>query len=74
MAQVGAKVADFASGLKAVGLQTKGRVGVFGGNCPEWMIAMQASGSPVLCEVTGEPIKLSAKLIKEPIKRRVNEH
>lgn len=43
LAQVSEKVATFASGLKAVGLQAKGRVGVFGGNCPEWMIVMQAS-------------------------------
>ena len=41
--QVSVKVSSFASGLQAVGLQAKGRVGVFGGNCPEWMIAMQAS-------------------------------
>ena len=41
--QVAAKVADFSSAFKVVGLVPKGRVGVFGGNSPEWMIAMQVS-------------------------------
>ena len=41
--QADAKVADIASGLKAVGVPVKGRVGVFGANSPEWMITMQAS-------------------------------
>jgi len=42
-------VADIASGLKAVGVPVKGRVGVFGANSPEWMITMQARPlSPVL--------------------------
>ena len=40
-AQTAEKVAKIASGLKAVGLSAKGRVGVFGANCPEWMITMQ---------------------------------
>ena len=39
--QVAAKVADIASAFKVVGLKPKGRVGIFGGNCPEWMISMQ---------------------------------
>jgi hypothetical protein len=39
--QADAKVADVASGLKAVGVPAKGRVGVFGANSPEWMITMQ---------------------------------
>ena len=32
---------DIASGLKAIGVPVKGRVGVFGANSPEWMITMQ---------------------------------
>ena len=34
-------MADVASGLKAIGVPVKGRVGVFGANSPEWMITMQ---------------------------------
>jgi|LauGreSuBDMM15SN_2_FD.fasta_scaffold52283_3 long-chain acyl-CoA synthetase len=40
--EVGNDVALLASGLKAVDAVPKGgRIGVFGPNCPEWMIAMQ---------------------------------
>ena len=35
-------MADIGSGLKAVGIPVKGRVGVFGANSPEWMVTMQA--------------------------------
>ena len=44
-------MADIASGLKAVGVPTKGRVGVFGANCPEWMLTMQARGVAACCFV-----------------------
>jgi long-chain acyl-CoA synthetase len=40
--QVHTKVAHVAAGLSSLGIQTKQRVGVFGINCPEYMIAMQA--------------------------------
>lgn len=40
-AETGAKVDAIASALTHVGLQPKGRVGIFGANSPEWMIAMQ---------------------------------
>lgn len=35
-------VAAVGSALADVGLEPHGRVGVYGANCPEWMIAMQA--------------------------------
>lgn len=40
-AETAAKVADVASGLHSLGVAAQSRVGVFGTNCPEWMIAMQ---------------------------------
>lgn len=36
------KVKAFASSLKAAGVEKKEKVAVFGQNCCEWMIAMQA--------------------------------
>lgn len=42
-AQVAKKVANIASGLRALGVEPRQRVGVFGANCPEWMMAMQVS-------------------------------
>lgn len=41
--EVGDEVALLASGLKTVNAAAKGRIGVFGANCPEWMMAMQVS-------------------------------
>ena len=41
-AEVATKVAQFASSLRACGLTKGDRVAVFGANCAEWMIAMQA--------------------------------
>jgi len=41
--EVADEVALIASGIKAVGTVPKARIGVFGGNCPEWMMAMQVS-------------------------------
>lgn len=42
--QAGDQVKELASGLRAIGVDDpKARVGVFGANCPEWMIAMQVS-------------------------------
>lgn len=35
-------VTHVGSALRAVGVGKEGRVGVFGANCPEWMIALQA--------------------------------
>ena len=40
-AETGAKVDAIAGAYARVGLQPKGRVGIFGANSPEWMIAMQ---------------------------------
>ena len=34
-------VTHVGSALRAVGVGKEGRVGVFGANCPEWMIALQ---------------------------------
>ncbi len=50
-------MAAVASALRALGVQPQQRVGVFGANCPEWMIAMQVgllfrcNGEKVLCSV-----------------------
>ena len=41
--EVGDEVALIASGLKAVGTAPNARIGVFGGNCPEWMMTMQVN-------------------------------
>jgi len=41
-AEVGKRVENVASALAHVGLVAQGRVGVYGPNAPEWMIAMQA--------------------------------
>ena len=43
--EVGEEVTLLASGLKAIGAVTKGKVGVFGPNSPQWMMAMQVRGS-----------------------------
>lgn len=42
-AQVGEKVAAIASALRTLGVEARQRVGVFGANCPEWMMAMQVN-------------------------------
>ena len=34
-------VANIGSAMRHVGVNEQGRVGVFGANCPEWMIALQ---------------------------------
>lgn len=47
-AQTAAKVENIAGGLAHVGLQPKGRVGVFGTNSPEWMTTMQVCGAAAL--------------------------
>jgi long-chain acyl-CoA synthetase len=39
--EVAEEVSKLASGLRAIGVAPKNRVGVLGANCPEWMIAMQ---------------------------------
>lgn len=36
------KIAALASGMASLGLSAGQKVGVYGGNCPEWMVAMQA--------------------------------
>lgn len=45
--EVADDVANVASGLSGFGLQKGARVGVFGANCPEWMIAMQVREATV---------------------------
>jgi len=40
--EVGEEVVNLASGLRAIGVEPKQRVGVFGPNCAQWMVAMQA--------------------------------
>jgi long-chain acyl-CoA synthetase len=40
-AEIAKKVEDVASGIAALGLNKKDRVGVYGPNCVDWMIAMQ---------------------------------
>jgi long-subunit acyl-CoA synthetase (AMP-forming) len=52
--QVHTKVAHVAAGLSSLGIQTKQRVGVFGINCPEYMIAMQVC----FFYTMGEPLQL----------------
>lgn len=39
--EAGSLVANVGSALKAVGVNQQARVGVFGANCPEWMVSMQ---------------------------------
>lgn len=39
--ETAARVKEVASGLAALGLTAGQRVGVYGVNCPEWMMAMQ---------------------------------
>ncbi len=51
-AQTAAKVENIAGGLAHVGLQPKGRVGVFGTNSPEWMTTMQVCGAAALHAVS----------------------
>jgi hypothetical protein len=47
--QVNAIVKDVASSIAGLGVKKGDRVGVFGANCPEWMITMQVwHGSPFL--------------------------
>eukprot|EP00218_Dolichomastix_sp_CCMP3274_P007847 CAMPEP_0170141298 /NCGR_PEP_ID=MMETSP0033_2-20121228/6905_1 /TAXON_ID=195969 /ORGANISM="Dolichomastix tenuilepis, Strain CCMP3274" /LENGTH=649 /DNA_ID=CAMNT_0010377555 /DNA_START=6 /DNA_END=1955 /DNA_ORIENTATION=- len=46
--QVATKVTNLASQYVALGLQKNGRVGCFGANSPEWMIAMQACSAQSL--------------------------
>jgi long-chain acyl-CoA synthetase len=40
------RVKEVASGLAALGLTAGSRVGVYGVNCPEWMLAMQVRVVP----------------------------
>lgn len=40
--ETAARSADIASAMAAVGVGPHGRAGVYGANCPDWMIAMQA--------------------------------
>mmetsp|Transcript_9256 Transcript_9256/g.16316 ORF Transcript_9256/g.16316 Transcript_9256/m.16316 type:complete len:660 (-) Transcript_9256:759-2738(-) len=40
--QVSQEVTELASGLRAIGVQPKQRVGILGPNCASWMVAMQA--------------------------------
>ncbi|PNW73635.1 hypothetical protein CHLRE_13g566650v5 [Chlamydomonas reinhardtii] len=40
--EIHTEVANVASALRALGVNPAQRVGVFGANCPEWMVAMQA--------------------------------
>ncbi|KAI8474564.1 MAG: hypothetical protein J3K34DRAFT_407403 [Monoraphidium minutum] len=40
--EVAERVAQIASHLAGLGVAARDRVGVYGANCPEWMIAMQA--------------------------------
>ncbi|GFR48302.1 hypothetical protein Agub_g10182 [Astrephomene gubernaculifera] len=40
--EVQQEVSHVASALRALGVEPSQRVGVFGANCPEWMVAMQA--------------------------------
>ena len=39
--EIHTEVANVASALRALGVNPAQRVGVFGANCPEWMVAMQ---------------------------------
>lgn len=41
-AEVGERVDAIAGAMAALGLKAHGRVGVYGVNSPEWMMAMQA--------------------------------
>jgi acyl-CoA synthetase (AMP-forming)/AMP-acid ligase II len=47
-AETGAKVDAIAGAFAHVGLQPKGRVGIFGANSPEWMIAMQVRAFEIM--------------------------
>ena len=40
-AEAGTAVSNVGSAMQAVGVQARGRAGVFGANSPEWMIALQ---------------------------------
>ncbi len=40
--EAGQLVADVASAMVHVGMQPHARASVFGSNCPEWMLTMQA--------------------------------
>ncbi len=40
--EVADEVTQLASGLKGIGAAAKGSIGVFGPNCAEWMVALQA--------------------------------
>lgn len=42
-AQIGKKVDDIGSAMASKGIQAKSAVGVYGANCPEWMVTMQVS-------------------------------
>ena len=48
-AEVGERVNAIASGMMALGLKAHGRVGVYGINSPEWMMAMQACPASLDC-------------------------
>ena len=44
-AEVGERVSAIGSGLMTLGHKAHGRIGVYGINAPEWMMAMQARGA-----------------------------
>lgn len=47
--QTSERVADIGAALVKVGLKPHGRVGVYGANSPEWMIAMQVGAGCTAC-------------------------
>lgn len=49
--ETGERVAAIGSALVKAGLQPHGRVGVYGANSPEWMIAMQVRHTKLLLQV-----------------------
>lgn len=51
--QTSEQVADIGSALVKAGLQPHGRVGVYGANSPEWMIAMQVGAGRSLLQRRG---------------------
>jgi long-subunit acyl-CoA synthetase (AMP-forming) len=48
--EAAAAVVDAAGALAAAGLKKGARVGVYGANCPEWMIAMQVILNGGVCD------------------------
>lgn len=60
-AETAERVGEVASGLAALGLTAGNRVGVYGVNCPEWMLAMQVRRE-WFCWVECSPRKLLSAL------------